>query len=189
MKAETSAIGPGETVHIPPESNKVDWEVELGAIIGRTARRVPVRRALDYVAAYTVTNDVSARDLNTRTDFPFKFDWFQGKSHDTFAPIGPWIVPKSCIRDPQKLPLSLTVNDEMMQESDTGSMIFNVREQIAYLSSIVSLLPGDVLMTGTPAGVGAGRGIFLKPGDVMTASIGSIGTLGNPVAAEPRRKR
>ena len=187
MKADTAVIGPGAKVVIPPESKQVDWEVELGVVIGREARFVSVDKALDYVAGYTVVNDVSARDLNVRSDFPFKFDWFQGKSFDTFAPIGPWIVPKSCIADPQKLKLQLKVNDETMQDADTGGMIFTVREQIAYLSKILTLKPGDVIATGTPTGVGMARGIFLKPGDVMEATVEGIGALRNPVAAPSKR--
>lgn len=187
MKAETAVVGPGTKVVIPPESKQVDWEVELGVVIGREARFVSVDKALDYVAGYTVVNDVSARDLNVRSDFPFKFDWFQGKSFDTFAPIGPWLVPKSCIADPQKLKLELKVNNEIMQDADTGGMIFTVREQIAYLCNILTLKPGDVIATGTPTGVGMARGIFLKPGDVMEANIEGIGVLRNPVAAPQKR--
>jgi 2-keto-4-pentenoate hydratase/2-oxohepta-3-ene-1,7-dioic acid hydratase in catechol pathway len=169
---------------MPPETGKLDWEVELGAIIGRRARRIPLSRALDYVAGYTVVNDVSARDLNIRTDYPFKFDWFQGKCHDSFAPFGPWIVPAWLIPDPQTLKMTLKVNGETMQDSSTANMIWTVREQVAYLSTIVTLEPGDVVATGTPAGVGQARGVFLKPGDVMEAWLEHIGTLRNPVAAE-----
>jgi 2,4-didehydro-3-deoxy-L-rhamnonate hydrolase len=184
IKAATAVTGPRDTVCIPPEVKKTDWEVELGVVIGRVCRRTTEARAYDYIAGYTVANDVSARDLNSRSDYPFKQDWFQGKSHDTFAPIGPWLVPKSCIRDPQNLDLSLQVNDDMMQDSNTSEMIFDIREQIAYLSRIVTLLPGDVIFTGTPHGVGAGRGIFLKPGDTMITRVEKIGRMINPVAAE-----
>ena len=185
IKAETSVIGPSVPVQIPPQSSQVDWEVELGVVIGRTARRIGQADALDHVTGYTVINDVTARDMNVRDDFPFKFDWFQGKSFDTFAPFGPWIVPKDCIEDPQDLNLSLSVNGEVMQDANTSGMIFNVVEQISYLSNILTLLPGDVIATGTPTGVGMGRGIFLKPGDVMVASIEKIGDLENPVIDEP----
>jgi 2-keto-4-pentenoate hydratase/2-oxohepta-3-ene-1,7-dioic acid hydratase in catechol pathway len=188
MKADSSVVGPDATVIIPPESTQVDWEVELAAIIGKEARHVTEAAALDYVAGYTVINDVSARDLNVRSDFPFKFDWFQGKSFDTFAPLGPWVVPASAIPDPQKLCLRLSVNGTLMQDASSEGMIFTVREQIAYLSSILTLRPGDVIATGTPTGVGMGRGIFLKDGDVMEASIEHIGTLRNPVAAAPVRR-
>lgn len=183
-KMSSTVVGPGEPVVIPRESQKVDWEVELGVVIGKRGRRVPVAAALEHVAGYTVVNDISARDLTRRNDYPFKFDWFQGKNFDTFCPLGPWIVPARAIEDPQVLRLRLDVNDETMQDASTAGMIFNVREQIAYLSSMLTLEPGDVIATGTPTGVGMGRGIFLKPGDVMRASIENIGTLENPVEAE-----
>lgn len=189
IKASTAVTGPRDTVRIPPEVKKTDWEVELAVVIGRTCRRTTEARAYDFIAGYAVGNDVSSRDLNSRNDFPFPQDWFQGKSHDSFAPLGPWLVPKSCIRNPQSLNLSLRVDDDMMQESNTRQMIFDIREQIAYLSRIVTLQPGDVIFTGTPHGVGAGRGIFLKPGNVMTATIDKIGALVNPVAAETVRRR
>lgn len=187
IKASTCVIGPGETVRLPPESNKVDWEVELAVVIGRGGRRIPIDSALEHVAGYTILNDVSARDLTKRNDYPFKFDWFQGKSFDTFAPLGPWVVPGSIIGDPQRLALRLSVNDELMQDAKTSDMIFDVREQIAYLSTLLTLQPGDIISTGTPTGVGMGRGRFLKPGDVMTATIEQIGTLTNPVDAEMPR--
>ncbi|MBH1974484.1 MAG: fumarylacetoacetate hydrolase family protein, partial [Rhodobacteraceae bacterium] len=117
------------------------------------------------------------------TDYPFKFDWFRGKSFDTFAPLGPWLVPASCIEDPQNLRLTLDVNGERKQDDTTASMIFSVAEQISYLSGIVTLRPGDVIATGTPDGVGMGMGQYLKPGDVLTASVESVGVLRNPVAA------
>jgi 2-keto-4-pentenoate hydratase/2-oxohepta-3-ene-1,7-dioic acid hydratase in catechol pathway len=184
LKTASSVIGPGDIVRIPPETEKPDWEVELAAVIGHRVRRVPVERALDCVAGYTIVNDVSARDLTRRSDYPFKHDWFQGKNHDTFCPLGPWIVPAALIADPQSVGLKLTVNGEAMQESTTAEMIWTVAEQISYLSTIVTLMPGDVIATGTPTGVGMGRGIFLKAGDVMVASVEHIGDLRNPVEAE-----
>ena len=129
-------------------------------------------------------NDISARDLNVRGDYPFKFDWFQGKCHDTFAPFGPWIVPSWQIRRPAGRRRATQCQRQAMQEDTTRNMIWTVREQIAYLSTIVTLEPGDVIATGTPTGVGMGRGIFLKAGDVVTASIRGIGTLTNRVVAE-----
>jgi len=188
VKLKNSVIGPWDTVRKPPEIERLDWEVELAVIISRRARRVSVADALDHVAGYTVINDVSARDLTRRHDYPFTFDWFQGKCHDTFAPLGPWIVPSWLIEDPQKLRLRLTVNGEVMQNDSTGNMIWNVREQIAYLSTIVTLEPGDVIATGTPTGVGMGRGVFLNPGDVMEASIDGIGSIRNPVEEEQIKK-
>ena len=181
MKAETSVIGPGDTVRIPAQSQKVDWEVELGAVIGRGGRNIAAADALSHVAAYTVINDISARDLNRRGDYPFTHDWFRGKSWDTFAPLGPWLVPAACIADPQNLRLRLDVNGETMQNDTTAGMIFSLAEQIVYLSGILTLRPGDLIATGTPEGTGMGRGIFLKPGDTMTASIEKIGSLTNPV--------
>jgi 2,4-diketo-3-deoxy-L-fuconate hydrolase len=184
LKLRNTVIGTGENVQMPPETNKLDWEIELAAVIGKRCRRIGVEDALGVVAGYTVINDISARDMNTRTDYPFKFDWFQGKCHDTFAPIGPWIVPAWQIPDPQHVDLKLEVNGATMQQDSTANMIWTVREQIAYLSTIVTLEPGDVVATGTPTGVGMGRGIFLKDGDTITATIAGIGTLTNRVVAE-----
>ena len=184
LKTASSIIGPNDTVRIPPETKTPDWEVELAAVIGRRTRRVSVEQALDCIAAYTIVNDVSARDLTRRNDYPFKHDWFQGKNHDTFCPIGPWLVPARFVRDPQALRLRLSVNGEWMQDGNTADMIWTVREQVAYLSTIVTLMPGDVIATGTPTGVGMGRGVFLKAGDVMLAQIEGLGEIRNPVEAE-----
>jgi len=184
LKLSNTVIGPNETILMPPETRELDWEVELAAVIGRRCRRISVDRALDVVAGYSIVNDISARDLNVRSDYPFKFDWFQGKCHDTFAPFGPWIVPASQISDPQKVQLRLDVNGVPMQEDSTANMIWTVREQIAYLSTIVTLEPGDVIATGTPTGVGKGRGIFLKDGDRVRATVAGIGSLDNEVRAE-----
>jgi len=184
LKLRNTVIGPGETIQMPPETSQLDWEIELAAVIGKACRRIPVERALEVVAGYTIVNDVSARDLNVRSDYPFKFDWFQGKCHDTFAPLGPWIVPAWQVEDPQSVHLNLKVNGATMQEDTTANMIWTVREQISYLSTIVTLEPGDVVATGTPTGVGMGRGVFLKDGDRIEATIRGIGTLANPVKAE-----
>jgi 2-keto-4-pentenoate hydratase/2-oxohepta-3-ene-1,7-dioic acid hydratase in catechol pathway len=182
QKPASTVIGPEETVRKPEETSKLDWEVELAVVIGKRAKNVPLARAFEYVAGYTIVNDVSARDLNKRTDYPFAFDWFQGKCWDTFCPIGPWIVPTAFIADPQNLRLKLTVNGTVQQDDSSTTMIWTVREQIAYLSTIVTLEPGDVIATGTPSGVGAGKGLFLKAGDVMEAWVEGVGTLRNPVA-------
>ncbi|WP_447747490.1 fumarylacetoacetate hydrolase family protein [Variovorax boronicumulans] len=184
LKLSNTVIGNGETIQMPPETSKLDWEVELAAVIGKRCRRVSVEDALDAVACYTIVNDISARDLNIRGDYPFKHDWFQGKCHDTFAPIGPWLVPAWQIPDPQAVQMRLDVNDEPMQQDSTANMIWTVREQIAYLSTIVTLEPGDVIATGTPTGVGMGRGIYLNAGDRLVASIEGIGRLSNQVQAE-----
>ena len=174
---------------IPPESAQVDWEVELGVVIGRRGRRIRAARALDYVAGYTIVNDVSARDCNVRSDYPFKFDWFHGKCFETFAPVGPWLVPRSCIADPQKLRMQLAVNDEVMQDSDTGKMIFDIREQIEYLSCILTLEPGDLIATGTPSGVGFARKPprWLRDGDTVRVSITRLGVLETPILPDRRK--
>ena len=187
LKLRNTVLAPNGSILMPPETSQLDWEIELAAVIGMRCRRITAERALDAVAGYSIVNDVSARDLNMRSDYPFKFDWFQGKCHDTFAPFGPWIVPAWQIPDPQKVALRLDVNDQPMQQDTTANMIWTVREQIAYLSTIVTLEAGDVIATGTPTGVGMGRGIFLKAGDRITATIDGIGTLANDVRAETIR--
>jgi 2-keto-4-pentenoate hydratase/2-oxohepta-3-ene-1,7-dioic acid hydratase in catechol pathway len=183
MKAETSVVPTLASVVIPPHAERVDWEVELAVVIGKAGRHIAQRDAYDYVAGYTILNDVSARDLNRRTDYPFKHDWFRGKSFDTFGPLGPWFVPRACIAEPQNLRMRLAVNGETMQDGNTSGMIFNIAEQIEYLSTILTLQPGDLIATGTPTGVGMGRGIYLKAGDVMVASIDGIGSIENPLVA------
>jgi 2,4-didehydro-3-deoxy-L-rhamnonate hydrolase len=186
LKLQDTIVGPGDNVVKPPETEKLDWEVELAVVIGKQARRIGVDQALDHVAGYSVLNDISARDLNKRTDYPFAFDWFQGKSWDTFAPFGPWIVPAWLVKDPQAMKLSLKVNGKVMQDSSTATMIWTVREQISYLSQILTLRPGDVIATGTPTGVGAAHGIFLKDGDSVEATVEGIGTLSNRIVSEKR---
>ncbi|HZZ09696.1 MAG TPA: fumarylacetoacetate hydrolase family protein [Paraburkholderia sp.] len=183
MKAETSVVPTLANVVIPPHAERVDWEVELAVVIGRSGRHIAKENAYDYIAGYTILNDVSARDLNRRTDYPFKHDWFRGKSFDTFGPLGPWFVPRACIAEPQNLRMRLAVNGETMQDGNTSGMIFNIAEQIEYLSAILTLQPGDLIATGTPTGVGMGRGIYLKAGDVMVASIDGIGSIENPLVA------
>jgi 2,4-diketo-3-deoxy-L-fuconate hydrolase len=186
IKLSNTVIGPNEDILMPPETSQLDWEIELAAVIGKPGRRISTERALDHLAGYSIVNDISARDLNVRGDYPFKFDWFQGKCHDTFAPFGPWIVPAGSVADPQAVELQLSVNGQIMQKDSTKNMIWTLREQISYLSTIVTLQTGDVIATGTPTGVGMGRGIYLKPGDVIVASIDGIGSLTNKVAAEKR---
>jgi 2-keto-4-pentenoate hydratase/2-oxohepta-3-ene-1,7-dioic acid hydratase in catechol pathway len=186
IKASRAISHPGATVKISDYSPKVDWEVELAAVIGRTAKHVPIDKALDYVAGYTAANDLSARDRGRRPHIPdtspFKADWVAHKSFDGSCPLGPWIVPASDIKDPQNLGLKLWVNGEIKQDSNTGKMIFNLAEQISHLSSRLTLHPGDLILTGTPAGVGAGRGEFLKAGDVVKIWIEKIGELSTKMA-------
>jgi 2-keto-4-pentenoate hydratase/2-oxohepta-3-ene-1,7-dioic acid hydratase in catechol pathway len=181
LKAPRAIADPGATVAISGYAKNVDWEVELAAVIGRPARNVTMDKALSYVAGYTVANDLSARDRGNRANVsessPFKHDWTKHKTFDGSCPLGPWIVPASEIRDPQKLGLKLWVNDVLKQDSNTKDMIFNLAEQIVQLSDGMTLYPGDLVLTGTPAGVGAGRGEFLKAGDTVKAWVENIGTL------------
>jgi 2-keto-4-pentenoate hydratase/2-oxohepta-3-ene-1,7-dioic acid hydratase in catechol pathway len=186
IKASRSLANPGATIKISDYSKQMDWEVELAAVIGRSAKHVSIEKALSYVAGYTVANDLSARDRGRRPhvpdNSPFKADWVAHKSFDGSCPLGPWIVPASDIRDPQNLGIKLWVNDVIKQDSNTGQMIFNLAEQIAHLSARLTLHPGDVILTGTPAGVGAGRGEFLKAGDVVKLWIEGIGSISNKMA-------
>ena len=174
---------PGEVVALPRRSSKVDWEAELAVVIGRTAKDVPVERALDCVAGYTIANDLSARDFTKRAQVsdssPFKYDWVAHKCFDQSCPLGPWIIPAESIADPQKLAITLSVNGVLKQNSNTSVMIFNVAEQISHLSEKLTLRPGDVILTGTPAGVGTPRGEFLKAGDEVRITIEGIGELVN----------
>jgi 2-keto-4-pentenoate hydratase/2-oxohepta-3-ene-1,7-dioic acid hydratase in catechol pathway len=187
IKAGRSTLAaPDETVAITGMSQTMDWEIELAAVIGERAKNVSLAQALDHVAGYTIANDLSARDVGRRTgvpdDSPFKFDWVAHKNFDGSCPLGPWIVPAGDIRDPQNLGLKLWVNDVIKQDSNTGKMIFSIAEQIAHLSSRITLNPGDVVLTGTPSGVGAARKEFLKAGDVVKLWVEHIGTLTNRMA-------
>ncbi len=178
MKPPRNAVvGPGATVRKPLDSNAMDWEVELAAVIGRTARAVSAEHALAHVAAYTVAIDFSARDLNRAPETFYKLDWVAGKAHDTCCPMGPRLVPASAIGDPQDLALKLSVNGAVKQDARTSGMIFSIAEQIAIASRIMTLDPGDVILTGTPAGVGAPKGTFLSVGDRVAAEIEKIGSL------------
>jgi 2-keto-4-pentenoate hydratase/2-oxohepta-3-ene-1,7-dioic acid hydratase in catechol pathway len=186
IKAARTLTDPGATVKVSGVSEKVDWEVELAAVIGRPAKNVSEDKALSYVAGYTAANDLSARDRGPRPNIsdtsPFKADWTKHKTFDGSCPLGPWIVPASDIGDPQDLGLKLWVNDVLKQDSNSKDMIFNLAEQIAQLSSGMTLHPGDLILTGTPAGVGSARGEFLKPGDTVKIWIDKIGTLTNKIA-------
>src|SRR5215472_4472434 len=183
IKAARAITDPGTRVKISGYCEQMDWEIELAAVIGRTAKDVPQGKALSYVAGYTIANDLSARDRGKRANMPdaspFKWDWTKHKTFDGSCPLGPWIVPASDIGDPQKLGLKLWVNGVLKQDSNTSEMIFKLAEQIEQLSAGMTLHPGDVILTGTPAGVGAGRGEFLKAGDVVKLWIEKIGELEN----------
>lgn len=176
-------IGPGETIRLPSYSSKVDWEAEIALVIGRGGKDVQADRAMDHVAGLTILNDLSARDLTKRDDVPFVFDWIGQKCFDTAAPMGPWITPVDAIPDPNDMAIRLWVNGDLKQDSNSGRQIFPFNEQIAYLSRHVTLNPGDVIATGTPAGVGMARGEFLKPGDRIRIEVEGLGVLVNPVAA------
>ena len=174
-------IGANESIHLPKYSNQVDWEAEIGIVIGQEARNVSEVDAMDFVAGFTIVNDLSARDYTKRYDVPFLFDWIGQKCFDTGCPMGPWITPKSAIDDPHNLGIKLMVNNEVKQNSSSKEMIFKCEHQIAYLSQHVTLYPGDVIATGTPAGCGMPQKDFLKPGDIVTIEIDGLGVLSNPV--------
>ena len=176
-------VGPGATIRLPKWSKMIDWEAEVAVVIGRAARNVRKSEALKYIAGYTIVNDVSARDKTTRDDWQFHFDWLRQKTFDTACPMGPWITPASEVADPQKLKIDLWVNKRHEQDTNTDRMVFDIREQIVALSRQVSLRPGDVIATGTGAGVGKPKGRFLKAGDRVRIVIEGLGTLANPVKA------
>jgi 2-keto-4-pentenoate hydratase/2-oxohepta-3-ene-1,7-dioic acid hydratase in catechol pathway len=180
---EGTIIGPGRKIRLPAFSSKVDWEAEIAMVIGGTAKNVPGDRAMAYVAGFTIMNDLSARDLTKRNDVPFLFDWIGQKCFDTAAPMGPWITPTDAIADLDKMAVKLWINGDLKQDSDSGQLIFKFQELIAYLSRHVTLNPGDVIATGTPAGCGMPRGEFLKPGDNVRISVTGLGELNNPVVA------
>jgi len=186
IKTSHCVVAPGAVVPLPAHSRKVDWEAELAVVIGRTAKDVPEARALEHVAGYTIGNDLSARDVMRRAGIsntsPFHFDWVAQKCFDGACPLGPWIVPAADVPDPHKLKIELSVNGVVKQSSNTGELIFNIAEQISHLSEKITLRPGDVILTGTPAGVGAGRGEFLKAGDEVRITIERIGELTNRFA-------
>jgi len=172
-----AVVGPGATVTMPRGTKKYDWEIELAAVIGKTARYVSVENALSHIAGYTVAIDLSARDFNQAPDQFYKFDWVAGKATDTACPLGPWIVPADALGDVQNVALKLSVNGVVKQDSSTSQMIYSVAEQIARASELMTLDPGDVVLTGTPAGVGVPKGTFLNPGDKIDAEIAGIGKL------------
>jgi 2-keto-4-pentenoate hydratase/2-oxohepta-3-ene-1,7-dioic acid hydratase in catechol pathway len=181
-KQSTCVIADGEAIHCPKVSDKVDYEGELAFVIGKRCRNVSVEQAHEVIAGYTICNDVTVRDWQFRTP-----TWTIGKSFDTHGPLGPWIVTKDEIADPHNLSLKTWVDDELRQNANTGEMIFNCYEQIAYLSQAMTLEPGDVISTGTPSGVGVKmkpRG-YLKAGQVVRIEIEGIGQLQNPVINEP----
>lgn len=174
MKATTSLVGPDDTVPIPSESSKLDWEVELGVVIGRQARNVAEANALDHVAGYCIVNDVSERAWQLEGTG----QWVKGKSGDAFCPVGPWLVTKDEIPDPQNLAMKLEVNGHVRQNGSTRTMIFGVAYLVSYISRFMTLEPGDLIATGTPPGVGMGHKppVYLAVGDVMRLEIEGLGT-------------
>lgn len=186
IKPTTAIIGTGDPIVIPPDSDTLDYEIEIAAVIGKAGRHVDVTAAEDHIAGYTVFNDVSARSLKIdqgRTERPGDdfFDWLLGKWCDSFAAIGPYLVTKDETGDPSTLEMALRVNGELRQHSDAGEMIFSIPETIAFLTRFVTLRPGDLICMGTPGGVGDTTATYLKPGDEVVARIDKLGTLENTV--------
>ncbi|MGW4057749.1 fumarylacetoacetate hydrolase family protein [Amycolatopsis sp. NPDC004747] len=190
----TSVIGPGDPIVLPDRpGRRIDWEAELAVVIGRRARDLDEADVAGHIAGYTIVNDVSARDRLSRPDAvapPFGFDWTSAKGEDTFCPTGPGVTPAWFVPDPQDLRITLTVNGVVKQDSSTKDMMNSAFAVVAAASRIMTLEPGDIVATGSPAGVGAPRGEFLQPGDEVVIEIEGLGTLRNPVAeavASPRR--
>jgi 2-keto-4-pentenoate hydratase/2-oxohepta-3-ene-1,7-dioic acid hydratase in catechol pathway len=177
----------GERIPLPAYSRRVDWEAEIALVMGAECRNVRATEALDHVAGLTIVNDLSARDHLKRdkvpADSPFKFDWVSQKSFDGALPMGPWICPLDQVEDLGDIGIKLWVNDQLMQDSSSANLIFSFAEQVAHLSTRLTLRPGDVIATGTPAGCGAARGQFLKPGDRVRIEVAGIGELHNEFTA------
>ncbi|MBE0625733.1 MAG: fumarylacetoacetate hydrolase family protein [Burkholderiales bacterium] len=183
MKATTSINGPNDKVVLPKRSTKTDWEIELGVVIGKKAQYVSEDKAIDYVAGYCIVNDVSERGFQLQSS-----QWDKGKGCDTFGPIGPWLVTTDEIRDPQNLDMWLDLNGRRMQKGNTRTMIFGVAKLVSYVSQYMTLMPGDIITTGTPPGVGMGmkpEPVWLKPGDVMNLGIQGLGEQRQEVVAYP----
>ncbi|HEY3629620.1 MAG TPA: fumarylacetoacetate hydrolase family protein [Jatrophihabitantaceae bacterium] len=185
LKPSTCVAAPGEPIELPELSKQIDWEAELGVVIGRRARAVSVDNALDVVAGYLGANDVSARSLDygiardTDDKAVWFFDWLAGKWFDGFAPMGPYLVTADEVPDPQALPVRFELNGTVHQQGSTAGMIFSVAELISHASRLMTLEPGDVILTGTPSGVGAASGVYLSVGDRMVVTIGDFGELRN----------
>ena len=182
-KLQAALTSDGEPIRLPVGRTQIDWECELAVVIGRTADHVKPEQARDYIFGYTLENDVS--DRGGRGDGRHGSDWLLGKSHPTFAPLGPFIVPKEFVPDPQKLAIKFTLSGKVMQDSNTDRMTHDVYELVSYASHIITLEPGDIIATGSPAGVGTAREtpIYMKDGDISSCTIERIGTLTNPVVA------
>jgi len=168
LKPATAVIGPGEPILLPPVSARVDYEAELAVVMGRRGRHIPVAQVPEYVLGYTCGNDVTARDLQQKDG-----QWTRSKSFDTFCPLGPWVVPGL---DPSHLGVTCRVNGKVRQEGNTRDLVFSVAELISFISEVMTLEPGDVILTGTPSGIGP-----LEPGDVVEVEVEGVGVLSNPV--------
>jgi 2,4-diketo-3-deoxy-L-fuconate hydrolase len=185
LKAPSCLAGANDDIEIPRELKKIDWEAEIACAIGKRGRHIKAEKALDHVAGWMTTNDVSARDLQIRTDRPgLRSDWLNGKSHDRFAPMGPTLVPKAFVKDHMKLFIRLTVNGAVKQNGNTSQFIFTPEEQIEYASGILSLEAGDIFVCGTCGGVGQGTNTFLNVGDVMETEVEGLGKMRNKFIAE-----
>ncbi len=185
LKAPSTLCGANDDITIPHGMKKIDWEAEIALAIGKRGKRIKAERALEHVAGFMTTNDVSARDLQIRTDRPgLRSDWLNGKSHDNFAPMGPFLVPRAFVPDHKKLFIRLAVNGEVKQNGNTSQFIFTPEEQIEYASNILSLDSGDVFSCGTCGGVGQGANTFLKAGDILETEIEGLGKMRNRFVGE-----
>ncbi|HNT33642.1 MAG TPA: fumarylacetoacetate hydrolase family protein [bacterium] len=193
IKPATGVIGHEAPIPFPKAAQFIDWEGELGVVIGKSAKYVPRERAMQYVAGYTVFHDVSERKLLIRkrkesSEWDKFFDWLNGKWFDGFAPMGPWLVTRDEIRNPNNLNVETRINGKVEQSGNTSQMIFDVADLVHYASQIFTLEPGDVIATGTPAGVGSGKGICMKPGDVAEIEIEKLGVLRNRIVREAKSR-
>lgn len=185
IKLPSSVIGPNDTVVLPRQVQKPDWELELGVVIGKTCRHATPETAMDHVAGFAVVNDVTARELIFRRDgSAIGPDWLAGKSFPTFLPFGPLIVPKDAVANPYELNIRLSVNGKTYQDESTADMMISIERQIAFLSDLVELQPGDLICTGSPYGNGSAYGVYLQDGDIMEGSITGLGSQRNRCVAE-----
>jgi 2-keto-4-pentenoate hydratase/2-oxohepta-3-ene-1,7-dioic acid hydratase in catechol pathway len=188
MKPTTAIIGTGDAIRVPPSTGFADWELELAVVIGKQGRDLTPQQAAAHIAGYTIFNDISARQLAFRQDLPqqegdYYFDWLVGKWLDTFGPMGPWLTTADEIAAADNLSMKLWYNGGLQQDANTGQMIFSPAEAIAFISQFITLEPGDVISTGTPAGVGASKKLRLNPGDHIRGEIEGLGVLENRVEA------
>lgn len=194
LKPDTSITGPDAPVVLNPITSQLDWEVEIAVVIGRRAQNVSVDDALEHVFGYATSNDISARSLDLGVERDGEawtgfFDWLEGKWLDGSAPIGPYLVTADEVPDPQHLELTLELNGQVMQRGSSADMVHTVAELVSFSSRLMTLNPGDVILTGTPSGVGATSGVFLKPGDSVVAEVQGLGSLTTPIVAAPRGAR